>query len=219
MAERKILYIVLSAVLAAAYPRLVAQTQGLEAADQWGKAFDGVQLALYFDPHPLENSSMPLLRIAIRNDGTSPKKIVLGGGCGGVNETNAIALDITDGQRQRRQFQDMTANVPCAGRLQLFEVALPAGGYLSTPLSLKHYGYISPVTHTFEVGFQQGASYVISASVPFDTSAGFFAESLIPLTHSPPGASPSYEMPAQVPIAQIPERLTSNELRVDIPAQ
>ena len=97
MVERKILLIALMAVLGAGWCGLNAQTQALEDADQWGKAFDGVQLALYLDPHPPENSSMPPLRIAIRNTGESAKLVVLGSGCGNATATNGISLSVTDG--------------------------------------------------------------------------------------------------------------------------
>jgi len=115
MAELKMpyLYAVLVAALAAACPVLLAQSQGVEDAGQWGKAFNGVQLALYIDPHPPENSSMLPVRIAIRNTGASAKKIVLGSGCGSVNETNAITLGAADDQGRKQEFRDITANLPC----------------------------------------------------------------------------------------------------------
>lgn len=219
MVTRKTIYIALAAVLAVVCPKLIAQTQGLEDADQWGRAFDGVQLALSLDPHPSENSSTPALRIAIRNIGMSPRLVVLGSGCGDVNSTNNITLDVTDDLGQKREFRDRTANLPCGGRLVAYKVALPPGGDFSTPLLLQEYGYISPVTHRFEKGFQRGGSYAMSAAIPFDASVGFDVPYLIPLANSPSGASTTYEVPYQIPIAHVPERLTSNELRIDVPAQ
>lgn len=166
----------------------------------WGKTSDGLRLSLYLDSDTQHGSLMPSVQMAIMNSGTSARMIVLGAGCGKVNETNSVSLDVKDDQGQERQFRDATSDLPCNGRLAVFEVTLPAGGYFSTPLLLQNYGYSSLANQNFEPGFQPGGDYIVSASIQFD-------------------ATPNFDIPFHVPIANIPERLTSNELRVQVPAQ
>lgn len=199
MVARRILPVLLVIVSGVVGAVAVLSAQSEEDAHAWGKTVDGLQLSLYLDPHALQDSSMPAVRMAIINCGNSAKMIVLGGGCGKVNQTNSVTLEVKDEQGQRRQLRDATSNLPCGGRLAVFEVTLPADSFFSTPLALQNYGY-SSLTHRFELGFQPGGDYVLSAAIQFD-------------------ASPTFGIPFQVPIANMPERLTSNELRVQVPAQ
>ena len=73
---------------------LYAQSE--QDSHAWGKPSAGLQLSLYLDSQPEQNSSMPVVRVAIMNSGTSAKKIVLGGGCGNVNQTNSISLEVKE---------------------------------------------------------------------------------------------------------------------------
>jgi hypothetical protein len=197
MVARKILPVLL--VIVSGMVGAVLSARSEEDTHVWGKPIDGLQLSLYLDPDAPQNSSMPAVRMAIMNIGNSTKMIVLGSGCGKVNEMNSVTLEVKDEQGQQRQLKDATSSLPCAGRLALFEVTLPAGSFFSTPLALQNYGYNLP-THKFEPEFRPGGDYVISAAIQFD-------------------ATPIFDIPFHVPIANTPERLTSNELRVQVPAQ
>jgi hypothetical protein len=209
VAERTILSVVLITTLVAAGPVVIAQNQ---EQVQWGKPIDGVEVSLSFD----EQNSLPsALHVKFRNTGTSAKKIVLGGGCGPIHETNAITLEVTDERGQKHRFQDETSNWPCGGRMAAYEVALLPGAEFSVPLRLENYGPISPAMHAIRPGFEPGRDYVVAALLPFDPSAWFGAPPLF-LTGSPTGVSPCEEMTRQA-VASKREHLMSNALHVEIP--
>jgi hypothetical protein len=221
MAERKILSVALITALTVLCLGLTAQAQD---ADLWGKAIDGVQVSLSFGAHPSENSSMPALRIRVKNTGASAKKIVLGSGCGAVHETNAIRLEVTDDRGEKHEFQDETSNRPCGGRLEVYEVALLPGADFSVPLSLENYGPIFPVTHASEADFEPGRDYVITAVLPFDSSAWFGAPVFLlapPSCNLPPPtySCPSDKPPPPAPIEPLPVQLQSNALHIAVPVE
>ena len=87
---------------------------------------------------PTDGSKGSTATIRYLRPGWKPPRLVSGGGR--LRDWRAIRLEVSDDQEQKYEFQDQSSNWPCAGRLNVYEVALLPSSDFSVPLPLGNYG-------------------------------------------------------------------------------
>ena len=130
-------------LLAAAISGVHAQSDVAPGPTAWGPAVNDLQMSLYLASDKVDRLGIPEVGLAIRNLGSSTRKVSLGGGCGPQVpgwKTVDVRLILTDRAGRSQELEDVPGPpliAGCGGAIAIFAVQVPARATVTVPLDLE----------------------------------------------------------------------------------